>query len=89
MNLSADEFSFQICTCVSPFCTGRAHMCIQCSCFPVRMEPSGGIEAFEEAALESVWRAAGGPGASPIGAEVGAGRIGIVEVMFAGTKMRD
>jgi hypothetical protein len=64
-------------------------MCIQCSCFPVRMEPSGGIEAFEEAALESVWRAARGPGVSPIGAEVGAGRIGIVEVMFAGTKMRD
>jgi hypothetical protein len=53
------------------------------------MEPSGGIEAFEEAALESVWRAAGGPGASPFVAEVGAGRIGIVEVMFAGIKMRN
>jgi hypothetical protein len=72
------------------FCAGRVKMCVQCSCFPVRMEPSGGIEAFEEAALESVWRAASGPGASPFGADVGAsaGRVGIVEVMFTSSRLR-
>jgi len=52
------------------------------------MEPSGGVEAFEEAALERVWRAAGEPGASPFGADAGAsaGRTGIVEVMFASSR---
>jgi hypothetical protein len=54
------------------------------------MEPSGGIEDFEEAALEIVWRAIGEAGASPFGAVAGAGagRTGIVEVILRSTRMQ-
>lgn len=86
MNLCIDEFSFQVCSCVSLGCASRIDTRLQCSCFPVRMEPSGGIEAFDEAALETVWRAIGEAEASPFGA--GVGRTGNVEVIFRSTRMR-
>jgi hypothetical protein len=54
---------------------------LQCSCLPVKMEPSGGTEVFDEAALERVWRAIDEAEASPFGVSVVVGRTGNVEVI--------
>jgi hypothetical protein len=50
------------------------------------MEPSGGIEAFDEATLESFWRTSGEAEASPLGA--GVGPTGSIEVILRSERIR-
>ena len=60
---------------------------VQCSCFPVKMEPSGGSEAFDEAALIGIWQAIGEVEASPFGA--GVGGAGNVEVILTSSRIQN
>lgn len=87
MDLSTDKLSFQICTFGQLDLIDDFDDTVQCSCFPVKIEPSGGIDAFDETALESVSSAFDEAEASPFG--MGAGRAESVDVILPAAKFVD
>lgn len=85
MDLSTDKLSLQVCSFRQLGLTTDFDDIVQCSCFPVKMEPSGGIDAFDETALESVSSSFGKAEASPFA--LGAGRTEIVDVILPATEV--
>lgn len=82
MNLPTKKFSFQICF-DSQSDNARVDIVdfVQCSCFPVKIEPSGGTEGLDEAIPEGIEEATGGCVVDAVVSVTSVGRRGRVEAI--------